>query len=283
MEPEAGQGQHGPRYAAMSHAGHRRSHNEDSCALFPELGLYVVADGMGGHEAGEVASRIVVDHVAGAVAAGEALERAVAGAHDAVLAAAAGGNGHQGMGSTVVAALLDGDRYRIAWAGDSRAYRMARGLERLTRDHSLVQEMLDQGQINESEARRHPERNLITRAMGMPDQGPVGVETVDGRLGPGQYLLLCSDGLTEELSDDEIKSRLASGEAPDRLVSGLVDAALAAGGRDNITVVLIQAPGEGLGSPRAPAARLAAAAAVGLASALAVALVGRWLGWPWFG
>lgn len=271
-----------PRHAAATHAGHRRPHNEDSHAEFGDLGLYLVADGMGGHEAGEVASRIVVEHVERSVRAGEPLERAVLGAHDAVLAASDAGEGRPGMGSTVVAAQLAGDRFRIVWAGDSRAYQMAGGLVRLTNDHSLVQEMVDRGALSEIEARSHPERSLITRAVGMSEQGEMEVDAVEGRLGPGECLLLCSDGLTEELDDTEIERILASGRGIQERVAELVDAALAAGGRDNVTVVLVEAPGGGLSASRTRTLRLLAAAGIGLAAALAVSLLGRWLGWPFF-
>lgn len=270
----------GLNYAAATHTGNRRPHNEDSYAAFPDLGLFIVADGMGGHAAGEVASRIVVERVERGVREGEALDQAVRSAHGAVLDAVEAGEGPEGMGSTVVAALMDGSRFRLAWAGDSRAYRVGSGLQRLTRDHSLVQEMVDRGQLSEAEARTHPERSLITRAMGMPDQGEMEVEAVEGALGPGEMLLLCSDGLTEELSDEEILEHLEAGLDMHATVDALVDAALRAGGRDNITVVMVRGAGGGRGVPKT--LRLLAAAALGLAAALAVGLVGRYLGWPWF-
>lgn len=269
-------------FAAATHTGNRRPHNEDSCATFPDLGLFIVADGMGGHEAGEVASRIVVDHVERGVRSGEALDQAVRSAHGAVLEAVDKGEGPEGMGSTVVAVLLDGDSFRLAWAGDSRAYRFGSSLERLTRDHSLVQEMVDRGQLSEEEARSHPERSLITRAMGMPDQGEMDVEAIDGRLAPGETLLLCSDGLTEELTDEQITELLETGGNTDAVAAALVDAALAAGGRDNITVVLVRAPRRGLGRRLPRAVRLLAAAVLGLAAAGAVGLLGYLLDWPWF-
>lgn len=267
-------------HAAASHTGNRRPHNEDSYAVYPDLGLYIVADGMGGHEAGEVASRIVVEHVESGVRAGEALDRAVRGAHGAVLEAVASGDGPEGMGSTVVAALRDGDRFTIAWAGDSRAYRMGSNLEQITHDHSLVQELVDQGQLTEPEARRHPERSLITRAMGMPDQGEMDVETTEIRLKPGETLLLCSDGLTEELTDEEIGQLLDEHPDLEDAVGRLIDAALDAGGRDNITVVLVRRPGGWLGGLRTRPLRLLVAAAVGLAAALAAGLIGYLLDWP---
>lgn len=272
-----------PRYAAATHAGHRRPHNEDSHAEFEDIGLYIVADGMGGHEAGEVASRIVVEHVERSVRAGASLADAVSSSHDAVLEASEAGEGRPGMGSTVVAAQLDGDRFHVVWAGDSRVYQMAGGLVRLTNDHSLVQEMVDRGALSATEARSHPERSLITRAVGMPDQETVAVDAVEGRLGPGESLLLCSDGLTEELEDDEIEEILASGQNLQEKANRLVEEALAAGGRDNVTVVLVEAPGGGLAGSGTTVMRLLVAAAIGLAAAAGVALLGRWLQWPFLG
>jgi len=266
-ESEAG----GLKSAAVTHTGHRRPHNEDTYGVFPDTGLFVVADGMGGHEAGEVASRVVVDHVASAVERGETLEAAVHSAHLAVLEAVEAGEGRSGMGSTVVAAkFLDGD-FEVAWAGDSRAYQAGRELRRITRDHSLVQEMVDSGNLSEGEARNHPERSLITRALGMPGMDELEVASVTGRLGSGERLLLCSDGLTEELDDPAIKRLLDANPDPERAVRALLEAALSAGGSDNITVLLVQAPGRPGG--RARAMRLVAAALFGLAAALAVSLV----------
>lgn len=257
--------------AAETNTGHRRPHNEDSYGVFPETGLFVVADGMGGHEAGEVASRVVVDHVASAVESGESLEAAVYSAHQAVLEAVEAEQGRSGMGSTVVAAQFQNGGFTIAWAGDSRAYQAGRELRRLTRDHSLVQEMVDAGSLSEGDARSHPERSLITRALGMPGMDELEVASLTGSLGPGERLLLCSDGLTEELDDAGIKRLLDANPKPERAVEALVNAALEAGGSDNITVLLVQAPGRPAGAPRA--LRLVAAALLGLAAALAVGLV----------
>lgn len=278
LNERTGQASAAPTCAACTDTGHRRPHNEDAHAEVPELGLYVVADGMGGHHAGEVASRVVVDHVTEAVRAGSALDQAVSGAHLAVLEAVRSGAGREGMGATVVAARMVNREFQVTWAGDSRAYLFGGRLRRLTRDHSVVQEMVDMGALSEHDARRHPERSLVTRAMGMPDAESMPVETVNGRLHRGQWLVLCSDGLTEELEDAEIEGILRGAPTPAEAAPRLVDAALKAGGSDNVTVMVLSAP-DGLG-PRVSPWRLLVSGLVGLVAAavvgLALALAGVW-------
>lgn len=230
----------------QSDVGRVRRHNEDNFAAREDLGLWVVADGMGGAAAGEVASAIVVEVVPRAVEKGVDLPEAIAEANRSILDAAASGRGRPGMGSTVVAAQFNGNDYRIAWVGDARAYVWGEGLQRISRDHSRVQELLDAGMISETEARNHPHRSVITRVLGGPDGTAADSEQVTGTLQPGQGLLLCSDGLTSEVPDDEIAEVLrghstAKGEgqaAVDRLVS----LALEHGGNDNVTVVLVGLP-----------------------------------------
>ncbi|MEO3431489.1 protein phosphatase 2C domain-containing protein [Pelagibius sp. CAU 1746] len=227
----------------QSNVGRVRRHNEDSFAAREDIGLWIVADGMGGAAAGEVASAIVVDVVPRAVEQGADLPQAIAEANRSILDAAASGRGKPGMGSTVVAARLDGRDYTVAWVGDARAYIWGDRLQRLSRDHSRVQELLDAGMIDESEARNHPHRSVITRVLGGPDGTAADSDQVSGSLEPGQGLLLCSDGLTSEVSDEEIAEILSSrpmtnGEgqaAVDRLVSLALDH----GGNDNVTVVLV--------------------------------------------
>lgn len=233
----------------LSVVGRVRRHNEDSFAARDDLGLWIVADGMGGAAAGEVASAIVVDVIAREVEQGAGLDTAIARANRSILDAVAAGRGKPGMGSTVVAAQLRGRDYTVAWVGDSRAYLWGDGFERLSRDHSRVQELIDAGVIDAEEARRHPQRSMITRVLGGPDGSAAQCELVRGRLQPGQGLLLCSDGLTSEVSDDAIARLLREG-APTKsggqaLVEQLVSLALAQGGRDNVTVILIGLPGAG--------------------------------------
>lgn len=230
----------------LSDVGRVRRHNEDSYAAREDLGLWVVADGMGGAAAGEVASAIAVDVVAREVENGSALNEAIAAANRSILDAAASGRGKPGMGSTVVAAQLSGSDYKIAWVGDARAYVWGETFERLSRDHSRVQELLDAGMISDDEAMHHPYRSVITRVLGGPDGNAAESDQITGTLKPGQGLLLCSDGLTSEVSDDIIakvldNNSVANGRGQ-AIVQELVSLALDHGGNDNVTVVLIGLP-----------------------------------------
>lgn len=237
----------------QSNVGRVRRHNEDSFAAREDLGLWVVADGMGGAAAGEIASAIVVDVVSREVERGAELHDAIAAANRSILDAAASGKGKPGMGSTVVAAQLQGNDFKVAWVGDARAYVWGDGLQRLSRDHSRVQELLDAGMISESEARGHPHRNVITRVLGGPDGTAADSDQITGSLEPGQGLLLCSDGLTSEVSDEEIAGVLsghlqANGLESDQgqaAVDQLVSLALDHGGNDNITVLLVGLAADG--------------------------------------
>ncbi|MDJ0609759.1 MAG: protein phosphatase 2C domain-containing protein [Kiloniellales bacterium] len=245
-----------PAAATLGHrteVGLVRSHNEDNYALRDDLGLWVVADGMGGAAAGEKASAIAVKTLAAAVQQGAGLDEAIAAANRAILAAARAGEGRAGMGTTVVAARVTESDYQIAWVGDSRAYLWSDGLRRLSHDHSQVQELIDAEFVTEEQARHHPLRSVITRALGGHDGGAAAPQLVSGTLKPGESLLLCSDGLTCEIEDKAIAAILAAelpgltdslsdgqaARAGQRAVDRLVDEALAQGGSDNITVVLI--------------------------------------------
>lgn len=226
-----------------THTGHVRPHNEDCYLIDIELGLGVLADGMGGHASGEVASRIVVERVHAAVLAGRTLAEALVEAHHAVLAAVRDGAGRPGMGSTALAVLLRGDRFELVWVGDSRAYLWHRdGLTQITRDHSLVQMMVDEGEITGAEAEVHPQRNFITQAIGMESLEKMEVGHIRGRLTVGQQLLLCSDGLSGEVSREEIAQILAQDMDEQGKVDQLIQKTLDNGGKDNVTVLLVSAP-----------------------------------------
>jgi PPM family protein phosphatase len=233
----------------QSDVGRVRRHNEDSLAVREDLGLWVVADGMGGAAAGEVASAIAVDVIAREVAEGAELDAAIAEANRSILAASASGQGRAGMGSTVVAARLSGRRYTVAWVGDARAYLWGDGLRRLSRDHSRIQELLDAGMISADEARLHPQRSVITRVLGGPDGTAATAEQISGTLEPGQCLLLCSDGLTSEVRDEQIarvlSGNLAANWEGQAAAEQLVSLALDHGGGDNVTVVLVGVPPAG--------------------------------------
>ena len=226
-------------FGSRTDIGCIREQNEDS--LVVKAPLFVVADGMGGHAAGEVASEIAVNTLAECApphADAEALGRAVEQANRDIINAAIAGEGREGMGTTCTAAMLEGDRLVIAQVGDSRAYLLQSGkLTQITRDHSLMANMIDAGQITPEEARVHPNRSVITRALGndpdtVPDLYQINVKD-------GDRLLICSDGLTSMIEDGEIQAVMNRISDPQQCASTLVDGAIAAGGLDNVTVIVV--------------------------------------------
>lgn len=225
----------------------KRSHNEDAYFIDDTLGLYIVADGVGGQDAGEIASQIVCDVIADRVRAGEALYDAVRDAHFAIANAVSRGEGRPGMASTVVALLIRGDLYEIAWLGDSRAYLWDGQLKLLSRDHSLVETLLSQGEIGLDEARSHPKKNVILAALGGGDINiPIGQNA--GVLRSGTKFMLCSDGLTDVVEPKRIAKYFVDGIAVDKIAEYLVEDAVAANGRDNITAIVVDvasSPNEG--------------------------------------
>lgn len=227
-----------------SSPGRVRDHNEDAIAAEPELGLWIVADGMGGHEAGEVASAMVVDHIAVRVRDGAGLESAILDAQQELKKAVERGDGPEGMGTTVVVAQICGDRYEIAWVGDSRAYVWHDGhLRQLTHDHSFVQQLVDEGAISPDEAERHPERSTLSRCLGGGIDDELIVDTVTGTLFAGERLILCTDGVNSELDGEQIAACFhdALGTSAANAARRLVEAAVQAGGRDNATAIVITA------------------------------------------
>lgn len=230
-------------FGSRTDIGCLRDHNEDSLVVTPPL--FAVADGMGGHAAGEVASEIavrVLSELAPEHPDVEAFGRAIEEANRAVIQAAREGRGRQGMGTTMTAAMLEGERLVIAQVGDSRAYLLHQGkLQQLTRDHSLMADMIEAGQLTPEEARTHPQRSVITRALGSdahlhPDIYEINVET-------GDRLLICSDGLSGMIFDDQIENTLRRVQDPQRCASQLVNEAIAAGGHDNVTVIVADVTG----------------------------------------
>ena len=227
------------RTAARTHVGRVRTINEDRVFDGGAHGLWAIADGMGGHVAGDIAAEAVVDALrtladGSASLDGDAIEAALAAAGRRVHGEAAGST--RISGSTVVALHLRGDHGELFWAGDSRAYRARDGrLEQLSRDHSIVQELVDAGVLTPAQADRHPQSHVITRALGTsPD---VAIDRRRIAIEPGDLYLLCSDGLTRGSADTALLAYL------DRPLAGIADAlmadALAAGGADNISLVLI--------------------------------------------
>lgn len=233
-----------------SDVGLRRRTNEDRFGEDAGVGLYLVADGMGGHTAGQVASALAIDTTLDAVRAGtvgegslsERLRRAVAVANSRIFSAAQARPEYTGMGTTLVALLVEGARAAIAHVGDSRAYRVREGrIRQLTDDHSVVGELQRRGAISADAAREHPHRHVLTRAVGVrpeiePDLSEVGLE-------PGDVFVLCSDGLTHHVRDEEIAREVAAPGEPSEACRRLVELANVRGGEDNVTVLVVRCDG----------------------------------------
>lgn len=229
---------------ARTNVGKVRTLNEDSLLDRPDIGLWAVADGMGGHDNGDVASAMIVDALSQMNAFGSAPAY-----RDAVIAALKSVNAalveralerlSDVMGSTAATLLAYQDHYACVWAGDSRVYLLRGGqLRRLTRDHSVVQEMLDAGQLRRDQVRGHAKGHVITRAVGAADE--LKLDVVSGRTYPGDRFLLCSDGLTNLVEDQELGDILARPPL-EAAVDRMIDLALRRGAPDNVTAVLVGA------------------------------------------
>ena len=251
--------------SGLTDVGRKRKHNEDAYALDVNDGLFIVADGMGGHAAGEVAAKITVETIGEFIAATRQKEEAtwpfkynhalhfnsnrlaiaIEKANERVMAAVAAQPWLKGMGTTVVAGLLNEKILSLAHVGDSRAYLFRDGrLSRLTDDHSWVHEQVAAGILTEDEAKSHPLKNVVTRALG---GGPsVSPDLQELAFSPRDRFLFCSDGLTTMLSDEEIEEAASEQEDPEALCQSLIDLANDKGGVDNITVVVARVtPGGG--------------------------------------
>ncbi|MGA1212803.1 MAG: Stp1/IreP family PP2C-type Ser/Thr phosphatase [Solirubrobacterales bacterium] len=286
-------------HSGRTDTGRQRRVNEDS--MLSHAPLFVVADGMGGAQAGEVASQAAVSAFEEGLPEGpltETLPARIQTANRVIHDQARSDPAFAGMGTTITAAALDpaSDTVTIGHVGDSRAYRIRGGIiQRLTRDHSLVEEMRRRGQLTEAQAEEHPQRSIITRALG-PEAG-VDVDVQEVAAAPGDLFLLCSDGLTSMLDDDRIRRIVVEADTLDQAARELVDAANMAGGRDNITVVLFQVedPAAPLSRPGSPRVRPTTTAATregrrrrrGLKVAaslfLSLLAVGLILGGAWLG
>jgi serine/threonine protein phosphatase PrpC len=235
--------------AAVSDRGRKRPSNEDAFGFSVEHGVYVVCDGMGGAAAGEIASSLAVDEMmkllSGRAARGtlaEEAEQAICAANQAIFTRSQRNHKLSGMGTTLVALVAQERRVRLLNVGDSRGYRLRNGrLEQITQDHSLVEEQVRAGRMTQAEAQRSPLRNVITRALGTQSQVTPDVFELESE--PGDLFLLCTDGLTRELSDALIESILCIDLPLDELCARLVRAANKAGGHDNVTCLLVRAGG----------------------------------------
>lgn len=285
------------KVAGLSDRGRVRRQNEDAWDIEGALGLWVLSDGMGGHAAGEVASRLAVRTVVEEWrrrgvgnepwALLTALRETVRAAHRAVKEAALQ-PGQEGMGATLLVATVRNGYYYLAHVGDSRAYRLRGGrLERLTRDHTFVQHLVDQGALTPQQAASNAQRHILSQALG---HGEVVVDLYRGRWEPSDVLLLCSDGLYDMVSEEEIEALLQRhAHEPERACQALVEAANRAGGEDNITVIV--AVGEAFSPLEERREALPKGRSEGkkwgivLGAALLLLLLGFWLwlraGWVW--
>lgn len=230
--------------ASRTHVGHRRKLNEDAVLSCADRGIWAVADGMGGHDAGELASALVVDALSGFPPAsslenlvGKAIA-ALEAANDSLVEMASSGLERRVIGSTVVGLVADDTQFRCFWVGDSRAFRIRNnGIVQLTRDHSLVQDLVDAGMLEPDEAENHPNANVVTRAVGAAED--LQVDTVGGELRPGDTFLLASDGLTRVVGTEELLDEIISSDihaAADRLI----ELTLARGAPDNVSLVIVR-------------------------------------------
>lgn len=242
------------RSAGATHTGYRREQNEDAFWGDETRGIWVVADGLGGHQAGEIASQTVVEEIQRSSATDRHYEQALRRAHALLIGDE---NTTTAMGTTAVVVAEDGGYFHIYWVGDSRAYLWTPpdpaqqgshlpygSLKQLTVDHSYVQMLVDSGAINQEEAASHPNKHVITRCIGGSTNPTLEIDRASFSWNAGQKLLLCSDGLSNEVSEAEICQVLAGNADNQRASELLIAAALDAGGRDNITVQVITSPGD---------------------------------------
>lgn len=230
---------------ARTDVGKVRKVNEDSILDHGDAGIWVVADGMGGHAAGDIASSSIVEHLATIQATADAnelvdaAENSLLEVNEDLIQQASERTDRQTMGSTVAVLLAFHKKCFLLWAGDSRIYRV-RGnqLKRITYDHSKVQDLVDEGLLTEEEAERHPEANVITRAVGASRNLFIDLDMYDVK--PGDRYMLCSDGLYKEVMEDEMLDLISQG-SPEDACNSLVDLTLERGSRDNVSVIVVQA------------------------------------------
>ena len=230
------------RYSVKTHVGHKRKVNEDAVLALPELNIWLVSDGMGGHAAGDYASRLIADMAAGIPLDLEpkdrlhALRDTIQEAHR-IIRQEARDRGIEVIGATVVGLILAEGHFAALWAGDSRLYRLRDGeIEMLTTDHSVVAALVENGQMTWDEAENHPQSNAITRAVGVGDD--LELDKIRGQIAPGDRFLLCSDGLTKYATFDMLR-RALSAQPIELICDHLIQIALAGGGADNITTAVV--------------------------------------------
>jgi serine/threonine protein phosphatase PrpC len=237
--------------AGRTDVGVVRSGNEDAFLMVPDSGVFIVADGMGGHAAGEVASEMAVQIVGRSLDgiigrsdpdAAEVIRKGIVEANSAIFQRTMVEQDKRGMGTTATAMVINGERYMIGQVGDSRAYLFRDGqLLQITKDHSYVQEQVDAGYLTPAQARTHPYSNVITRCVGA--NSDVAPDVYGGTLHASDVFLLASDGLTGMLEDEDLLTILSSGRSPGELVDRLISEANRRGGLDNVTVILVRIDG----------------------------------------
>ena len=228
-------------YGAGTNVGNVRDNNEDSYVCDEQKELWMVADGMGGLGFGEVA--ISTYTVTRLVRDGHGVNQAIEEAHRNIKEYAETDGMGTNMGTTIVLLLSSGSLYNIFWVGDSRAYLFENeNLRQITIDHSLVQSLIDQGELTPEEAASDPRKNAVTRALGVQELETVRADSISDKWRTGQKILLCSDGLTDCVTNKDIETILKQGGDDQEIVNQLIDAALAGGGNDNVTIVVVSAP-----------------------------------------
>lgn len=231
--------------ASFSHPGWQRSRNEDCLALDAAQGVFVLADGMGGHAGGDVASQLACQVVLEGLVAQQPVRELVSAAHQQILHRGQQDIALHGLGTTLVTACVQGAQLQLSWVGDSRIYQVRRGqLTQLSRDHSLVQQLVERGVISPAEVDAHPQRHLLHQALGQLSGKIPKPDVLDLRVQTGDLLLLCSDGVSDMLSDSQLAALLTppaqmSQPQLDLLATNLQDAVLATPANDNASAILL--------------------------------------------
>ncbi len=229
--------------ASKTHIGHVRACNEDSFISNEELGLWLVADGVGGNGFGDFASQVLSQTVERKLRLGNTLKESIVDAHKTIIKLGEAKPDVRGMASTVVAVQFKGEHFEVCWVGDSRAYLINETeIEPLTADHNQAQFLFEHGEITAEEVRTHPSQRILMHAVGVDDEHWL-VDKITGRLFEGETLLLCSDGLTAELADDEIFTSFKKEQNLELVASDLLEKALDKGGEDNITIIVVSLDG----------------------------------------
>ncbi len=224
-----------------SHSGIKRDHNEDTYGIDLKNGLFLVADGMGGHDHGEIASALARDHILHAVKNKIPIKQAILEANQEIINSSMEKPGDLPMGTTIVLLKIKDMTFDCAWVGDSRVYKLTNNeLSPLSSDHSYVQELVDQDLITAEQARSHPHRNVVTQALGVTDNSEISVSENHGTIKTKDKFLICSDGLTEEVDDAAIEEIMKKSITPKEISDQLLIQALENGGSDNITAIVLE-------------------------------------------